>query len=210
VNKTVYFSLLTSIIFLSSCTDKVDFYFEVININNTGIPKIEFTFSKRDDRSIERIYKISANRNTHIRVDAGLVHTGNRFEGVGKMYFYPDFKQAPNGGQLQIFLYDYPRIEYVNDDIFIITPGENVYLYFLHILKDGNIITLISKDNYFELSECIIENYDFSELRNENFKDVTILNPYGDLLRFNVESSNGIIGGYIMENKFDATLLWIN
>jgi hypothetical protein len=211
VNKKIYFILLLLFIFiLSSCANKVDFYLETININDIGRPKIEFTFSKINDRTLEKIYKINTNKNDHIRVETGLDHVGDRFEGTGKMFFYPDFKQIPNGGVIQIFLYNYPRIEYVSDNIFILTSGKNVYLYFLHMLKDEKIITMISKDNYFELSESIIENYDFLELKKEDFEDVTIIDPYSDLLRFNVESSGGIIGGYIVKNKFDETLLWIN
>jgi hypothetical protein len=193
-----------------SCTNKIDFYLEIININDIGSPKIAFTFSEINDRTLRKRYKINTDKNTHIRVDEGMSHVGSQFEGAGKMYFYPEFKQVPTGGMIQIFLYNYPRIEYESDNIFVLAPGENVYLYFLHMIKGDKIITLISKDNYFELSETIIENYDFLEIKNENFEDVTIINPYGDMLRFNIESSNGIIGGYIVKNKFDETLLWIN
>jgi hypothetical protein len=188
----------------------VDYYFKIININEIGKPKIEFSFSEIDDRSIEKTYRINADKNTHIRVESGLACVGTRFEGFGKMYFYPDFRQIPNGGIIQIFLYDYPYVEHINNNTFFLTSGENVYLHYLHMLKDDKIITMISKDNYFELSENIVENYNFPDLKEEDFEDITIVNPYGDLLRTTVELSNGIIGGYIVKNVFDEILLWIN
>jgi hypothetical protein len=210
VHKKVYFTLLLFTFLLSSCTNKVDYYFDIININEIGRTKIELTFSEINDRSFEKTYNINTKKNTHIRVDTGLACVGNRFEGTGKMYLYPEFKQMPNGGLIQIFLYNYPYVKHISDNTFVLTSGENVYLYFLHMLKDDQIITMISKDNYFELSENIIKNYDFLEMKNDDFKDVTIINPYGDLLRFKVESSNGISGGYIVKNSFDENLLWIN
>jgi hypothetical protein len=210
VKQKIYIVLFLFTFFLSSCTNKVDYYFEIININETGKPKVEFSFSEINDRSFEKTYKINTDKSTHIRVEAGLACVGTRFEGVGKMYYYPEFKQIPNGGLIQIFLYNYPYVEHINDNTFVLAFGENVHLYFLYMLKDDQIITMISKDNYFKLSETIIENYDFLKMKEVDFQDVTIIDPYDSRMRFAVEHSNGILGGYIIKNNFDELLLWIN
>ena len=137
-------------------------------------------------------------------------YSGSNVIGRTEVEFYPRFNDMPLGGTIEIYVYEFPRVEKMNNGTFVLMPvGDNVQAYFLWVLReDGELITIISKDNTFEISDQI-SGLKILESLEKMTDDITIIDPFDKRLLYEIEEAGGFKGGYIVKNETSNIPIWL-
>jgi len=156
--------------------------------------------------SLEYEYNLIPNKTNYIKVPNGISYSREEMPNDVKMVIYPSPASLPNGGKLEIFLYN-PEIEQIDKENFNMKRQEGVEAYFVKFSKGEKRYYAISKDEIISpRNEIIFDNINqlLDIVQNE---DIIFFDNAG------TENYNGaeqFWGGYIVKTKQDNNYLWLN
>ena len=195
------------ILLLGSCNSyKYNITWKVLGV--TTDRNITFTFWDHST-SKKYVYNLIPNKTEFINVSNGANYSGTEMPIDMKILIYPDPDKLPDGGNLEIFVFD-PRVEQINENEFKMKSQNDVEAYFVKYSKNGKRYYALSKNEVIsiknEISPDIIVSME-QLLELIYIEDITYFDEAGTN---NYNGSEECWGGYIIKTKIDNSYLWLN
>jgi len=154
----------------------------------------------------EHKYNLFLNQTKYITVPKGAKFIGEEFPIYFKIFIYPNPVSLPNGGDLEIFLFN-PIVEQVNQNEYKLKRHEGVEAYFVKFSKNGKRYYSISKDEIISTQNEKIPPDNIEQLLNLVLtEDITFFDEAGTL---NYNNSKLFWGGYIVKTM-TGSYIWLN
>jgi hypothetical protein len=151
-------------------------------------------------------YDLYPNKTNQISVPDGTRYIGDSMFIDIKLYVYPSPNELPNGGTLELFLFN-PEVEQIDTDKFIMHRQDGVEAYFVKFSKNGRRYYAVSKDETIYISEEINPGNILDLFNSIYSNDVFYFDEAGTT---NYNGSEIYWGGYILKAKADGNYLWLN
>jgi hypothetical protein len=151
-------------------------------------------------------YNLVPSKTKKITVPNGTRYTGEDIPIGLKATIYPNPDKLPDGGLLEIFLYN-PEVNQLSNEEFTMKQQDGVEAYFVKFSKNSKRFYAISKDEI-----IIIKNEIFPDNIEQIFNTISIEDVfyYDESGTNNYNGDERYWGGYIVKNRIDDNYLWLN
>jgi len=180
--------------FVSGCHETKEYQFDVINL--TDIENIVIGFRTNLKQNSKKL-KVDLTDQNKITLREDDFFSGYTIYGSYNVFFYPSIFLLGNGGTVEAFVYDDPRV--VKEGLlYKISPCEGIYKYFLYLLSEDSIIRVFSETPIINM-----EGFDNSSLDIDYIE-----NPPKGLMDEMLDKK--FKGGYAVRSSIDNSLLLLD
>jgi len=174
---------------ISGCYKTKEYQFNVVNLTDLKEIKIKFDINLGCD---SKEMKLNLTERNKIKLNKDDFISGYTIWGGCEDFFYPSLFNLTNGGMIDVFIYNRPRVE-KEGIIYKITPCESVNEYFLFLLEEDKIMQIISENPVINLEK----------------NDITYIEDPPEILMKEI-IDKGFKGGYIVRSSIDNSMLLLN